>query len=58
MINRGPGFPYDLAPPLTAPLSLVSKLNWQHTGRLRKRERREEDNLPTGRGGMDGAGAK
>jgi hypothetical protein len=58
MINRGPGFLYDLAPPLTAPPSLVSLLDWRHTGRLRKRELRKEDNLLTGRGVMDGGGAK
>ncbi len=36
---------YDMAPP-TSPLSLISKLDRRHTGRLRKR-----DNLLTGKRG-------
>ncbi len=39
--------------PNPLPPSPVCKLNWRHTGKLRKR-----DNLPTGEGGGLGGGAK
>jgi len=51
MIYRGPGFLAvvwfgSLPTPFSHPLSLVSKLDWRNTGRLRKR-----DTLLTGEGG-------
>ncbi len=46
MIYRGPGF--YAPPPPTPPSSHLSKLDWPHTGRLKKR-----DNLLTGERGKE-----
>jgi hypothetical protein len=45
--------PYDLVTPQPTSPSPVRKLDWRHTGRLRK-----GDNLLTEEGGWDGGGAK
>ncbi len=54
MIKRGPGFlavVYDIALSIPPPLPHVSKLDRQHTRRLRK-----IDNLPMGEWGEGGGG--